>query len=217
MLDPPYESGYSHRGWWKRSRRHSILYLKKLSESESAPYGPIPSTGRKSCSWRHCLHLLQVVVSLLKVCILVLFVKTWFKRTARSSEFSPLNSIYVPQSVPPPPLTGSGPAVYEHPYQAYRTVLQSQLRCRTPRLQTFLNILEESAASLQKDYTRISLDQSSKCVHIFVSFEYLWLSYGIQEVSPQSSWGISPGGEGLLFHDRQRSCFDYWWADEPVR
>ncbi|KAG1828105.1 hypothetical protein EV424DRAFT_1318721 [Suillus variegatus] len=61
------------------------------------------------------------------------------------------------------PLTGSGPAVYEHPYQAYRTVLQSQLRCRTPRLQTFLNILEESAASLQKDYTRISLDQSSKC------------------------------------------------------
>ncbi|KAG2062297.1 hypothetical protein BDR06DRAFT_868711 [Suillus hirtellus] len=95
-----------------------------------------------------------------------LFLKALSTLTASSGvvaeEFSPLNSIYVPQSVPPPPLTGSGPAAYEHPYQTYRTVLQSQLRCRTPRLQTFLNILEESAASLQKDYTRISLDQSSK-------------------------------------------------------
>lgn len=79
-----------------------------------------------------------------------------------TEEFSPLNSIYVPQSVPPPPLTGSGPSAYELPYQTYRTALQSQLRGRTPRLQTFLNILEESAASLQKDYSRISLDQSSK-------------------------------------------------------
>lgn len=77
-------------------------------------------------------------------------------------DFSPLNSIYVPQSVPPSPLTGSGPSAYELPYQMYRAALQSQLRGRTPRLQTFLNILEESAASLQKDYTRISLDQSSK-------------------------------------------------------
>ncbi|KAG1783507.1 hypothetical protein EV702DRAFT_1194 [Suillus placidus] len=79
-----------------------------------------------------------------------------------TEEFSPLNSIYLPQSVPPPPLTGSGPSAYELPYQTYRTALQSQLRGRTPRLQTFLNILEECAASLQKDYARISLDQSSK-------------------------------------------------------
>ncbi|KAG1762933.1 hypothetical protein EDD22DRAFT_1025278 [Suillus occidentalis] len=33
---------------------------------------------------------------------------------------------------------------------------------RTPHLQTFLNILEKPAASLQNDYARISLDQSSK-------------------------------------------------------
>lgn len=79
-----------------------------------------------------------------------------------SEDFSPLNSIYVPQSVPLSPLTGSGPPAYELPYQMYRAALQSQLRGRTPRLQTFLNILEESAASLQKDYTRISLDQTSK-------------------------------------------------------
>ncbi|KAG2350807.1 hypothetical protein BDR05DRAFT_869263 [Suillus weaverae] len=79
-----------------------------------------------------------------------------------TKEFSPLNSIYLPRSVPPQPLTGSGPSAYEPPYQTYRTALQSQLRGRTPRLQTFLNILEESAASLQKDYVRISLDQSSK-------------------------------------------------------
>lgn len=95
-----------------------------------------------------------------------LFLKALSSLTASSGvvaeEFSPLNSIYVPQSVPPPPLTGSGPAAYELPYQTYRTVLRSQLRGRTPRLQTFLNILEESAALLQKDYSRISLDQNSK-------------------------------------------------------
>ncbi|KAG2044453.1 hypothetical protein BDR03DRAFT_849416 [Suillus americanus] len=79
-----------------------------------------------------------------------------------TEEFSPLNSIYVPQSVPPPPLTGSGPSAYELPFRTYGTALQSQLRGRTPRLQAFLNILEEPAASLQKDYARISVDQSSK-------------------------------------------------------
>lgn len=79
-----------------------------------------------------------------------------------TEEFSPLNSIYASQSVPPPPLTGSGPSAYELPYQTYRAALQSQLLGRTPHLQTFLNILEKPAASLQKDYARISLDQSSK-------------------------------------------------------
>ncbi|KAG1757157.1 hypothetical protein EDB19DRAFT_14932 [Suillus lakei] len=79
-----------------------------------------------------------------------------------AEEFSPLNSIYVSHSIPPPPVTGSGSAAYEVSYQNYRAALQSQLRGRTPRLQTFLNILEESAASLQKDYARISSDQSSK-------------------------------------------------------
>jgi hypothetical protein len=95
-----------------------------------------------------------------------LFLKALASLTSSSGvvteDFSPLNSIFVPQSVPSPPLTGSGPSAYELPYQTYRAVLQSQLRGRTPRLQTFLNILEESAASLQKDYARISLDQSSK-------------------------------------------------------
>ncbi|KAG2156643.1 uncharacterized protein EDB93DRAFT_1079446 [Suillus bovinus] len=95
-----------------------------------------------------------------------LFLKALSSLTASSGAatevFSPLDSIYVLQSVPPPPLTGSGPSTYELPYQTYRAVLQSQLRGRTPRLQTFLNILEESAASLQKNYTRISSDQSSK-------------------------------------------------------
>lgn len=79
-----------------------------------------------------------------------------------TEEFSPLNSIYASPSVPPPPLTGSGPSAYELPYQTYRAALQSQLLGRTPHLQTFLNILEKPAASLQKDYARISLDQSSK-------------------------------------------------------
>ncbi|KAG1754866.1 uncharacterized protein EDB91DRAFT_257088 [Suillus paluster] len=77
-------------------------------------------------------------------------------------EFSPLNSIYVSHSVPPSPLAGSGSSAYEPPYQKYRAAVQSQLRGRTPRLQTFLSILEESAASLQKDYARISSDESGK-------------------------------------------------------
>jgi len=51
--------------------------------------------------------------------------------------------------------------------------LQLQLRGRTPRLQAFLSILEESAASLQKDYTRISSNESSKYVSNFVSFNVL--------------------------------------------
>ncbi|KAG2155586.1 hypothetical protein DEU56DRAFT_768141 [Suillus clintonianus] len=79
-----------------------------------------------------------------------------------AEDFSPLNSVYVSRSVPPPPPAGNGSSAYELPYQKYRAALQSQLRGRTPRLQTFLSILEESAASLQKDYARISSDESSK-------------------------------------------------------
>ncbi|OJA19557.1 hypothetical protein AZE42_01458 [Rhizopogon vesiculosus] len=78
-----------------------------------------------------------------------------------AEEFS-LKSIYVSPSVPAPPLSGSGPSAYELPYQKYRTALQLQLRGRTPRLQAFLSILEESAASLQKDYTHISSEESSR-------------------------------------------------------
>jgi hypothetical protein len=40
-----------------------------------------------------------------------------------------------------------------------------QLRGRTPRLQAFLSILEESAALLQKDYTHMSSEESSRYVH----------------------------------------------------
>ncbi|OAX43035.1 hypothetical protein K503DRAFT_789797 [Rhizopogon vinicolor AM-OR11-026] len=79
-----------------------------------------------------------------------------------AEEFSPLKSIYVSPSVPAPPLSGSGPSAYELPYQKYRTALQLQLRGRTPRLQAFLSILEESAASLQKDYTHIGSEESSR-------------------------------------------------------
>ncbi|KAG0707485.1 hypothetical protein DFH29DRAFT_979807 [Suillus ampliporus] len=79
-----------------------------------------------------------------------------------TEEFSPLNSIYAAHPVPTPPPAGSGSSAYEPPYQKYRATLQLQLCGRTPRLQTFLSILEESAASLQKDYARISSDKSSE-------------------------------------------------------
>nr|BDD37083.1 hypothetical protein [Rhizopogon roseolus] len=78
-----------------------------------------------------------------------------------AEEFSPLSSIFVSPSVPAPPLSGSGPSAYELPYQKYRAALQLQLRDRTPRLQAFLSILEESAALLQKDYAHMSSEEGS--------------------------------------------------------
>ncbi|KAG1864754.1 hypothetical protein DFJ58DRAFT_714918 [Suillus subalutaceus] len=133
----------SLRKWLLTSGRHSILYFEEAVRK------------RVAAIWTDTINEAKE-----------LFLKALSSLTPSSEvvteEFSPLNSIYVPQSVPPPPLTGSGPSAYELPYRTYRTALQSQLRGRTPRLQAFLNILEESAASLQKDYARISLDQSSK-------------------------------------------------------
>ena len=101
--------------------------------------------------------------------------RTRFQRTVRRSEFSPLSSIYVSPSVPAPPLSGSGPSAYELPYQKYRAALQLQLRGRTPRLQAFLSILEEPAALLQKDYTHMSSEESSRYVHSCITLHSMIL------------------------------------------
>ncbi|KIJ66282.1 hypothetical protein HYDPIDRAFT_174426 [Hydnomerulius pinastri MD-312] len=73
-------------------------------------------------------------------------------------EFSPLHSLYRPPPVPAPPPPGSGPSSFELPFQAYKETLTQQLEGRTPRLHVALRILEDAAASVQKDLAKMSTD-----------------------------------------------------------
>ncbi|KAI6115269.1 hypothetical protein EV401DRAFT_1865363 [Pisolithus croceorrhizus] len=77
-------------------------------------------------------------------------------RPEEAEEFSPLRSIYCPLPVPAHPPPGSGPSAFEASFQVLRARLERQLQGRTPRLQEVLNLLEDTAAAVQRDLSRIS-------------------------------------------------------------
>lgn len=77
-------------------------------------------------------------------------------RPEEAEEFSPLHNIYCPLPVPAHPPPGSRPSAFEASFQAHRARLARQLQGRTPRLQEVLNLLEDTAVSVQRDLSRIS-------------------------------------------------------------
>ncbi|KAG6333069.1 hypothetical protein ID866_6020 [Astraeus odoratus] len=71
-------------------------------------------------------------------------------------EFLPMHTMYPALPVPAFPPPGSGLPSFDLSFRRFRSHLAGQLHGRTPRLQQVLAILEEAAASLQRDLTKIS-------------------------------------------------------------
>ena len=68
--------------------------------------------------------------------------------------FSPLCSLYRSPPVLQPP-TGTGPSSSDPNFHTYKATLTQRLGGRAPRLHEALRPLEDAAASLQKDLTRM--------------------------------------------------------------
>ena len=77
--------------------------------------------------------------------------------------FSPLCSLYCSPPVLQPP-SGTGLSSFDANFHTYKTTLAQRLGGRSPRLHAALRILEDAAASLQKDLARMSADENSEYV-----------------------------------------------------
>ena len=74
--------------------------------------------------------------------------------------FSPLYSLYrSPPVLQPPP--GTGPSSHDPDFHTYRATLTQRLEGRAPRLHEALTTLEDAAALLQKDLSRMLADGES--------------------------------------------------------
>lgn len=83
--------------------------------------------------------------------------------------FSPLCCLYrSPQVIQPTP--GTGPSSLDPSFNTYKAALTQRLEGRAPRLHETLGTLEDAAASLQKDLSRMFADgESSRYVMIVVT------------------------------------------------
>jgi hypothetical protein len=75
--------------------------------------------------------------------------------------FSPLCGLYHSPAVLSP---GSGPSSFDPDFHAYKATLTQRLEGRVPRLHEALTTLEDAAASLQKDLSKMFADKSSQYV-----------------------------------------------------
>lgn len=71
--------------------------------------------------------------------------------------FSPFYSLYRPPSVLQPP-PGAGPSSLDPSFRAYKATLTQRLEGKAAQLHEALTTLEDAAASLQKDLSRMFAD-----------------------------------------------------------